>query len=95
MAGSWPTCTPSTAHSMRSRRSLTWMTGGSTIMARSRSMTVRIDCSTAYATDAAAAAAQAAQPSVTIQLIFTGDQMMQRIDNDIVEPPVTRGVRVA
>ncbi len=42
---------------------------------------------TAYATDAAAAAAQAAQPSVTIQLIFTGDQMMQRIDNDIENRP--------
>jgi hypothetical protein len=37
----------------------------------------------AYATDAAAAAAQAAQPSVTIELIATGDQLMQQIEDDI------------
>lgn len=37
----------------------------------------------AYATDAAAAAAQAAQPTVTIELLFTGDQMLQRIQTDI------------
>jgi hypothetical protein len=32
----------------------------------------------AYATDAAAAAAMAAQPTVTITLMLTGDQMYQR-----------------
>jgi hypothetical protein len=42
---------------------------------------------TAYGTDAAAEAALAAQPSVTIELIFTGDQMMQRIDDDIENRP--------
>jgi hypothetical protein len=37
----------------------------------------------AYATDAAAAAAMAAQPTVTITLFLTGDQMYQRAQTQI------------
>lgn len=38
---------------------------------------------TAYATDAAAAAATTAQPTVTITLMLTGDQMYQRAQTEI------------
>lgn len=38
---------------------------------------------TAFATDEAAAAAQAAQPGVTITLVLTGDQMKQQAEDEI------------
>jgi hypothetical protein len=38
---------------------------------------------TAYATDAGAAAAQAAQPGVTITLVLTGDQLKQQAEDEI------------
>jgi hypothetical protein len=42
---------------------------------------------TAYATDAAAAAAIAAQPTVAIKLVLSGDEMYQRAQAEIAGRP--------